>query len=102
MTNERLWQELQGIKRILTLRYSDDIESYMNAVITTATRRKIWVNIDGMKTVSEIANDVDVSDQAVTGFLRVVRAANLVEWQPREIPRRLIEHIPAEWLEEIS
>ena len=100
--DDRLWQELQGIKRILTLRYSEEIESYINSVITTPNRKIMWISIDGAKDVAEIAKEADVSEQAVRDFLKVIVAANLAEWKPRGIPRRLIEHTPARWLVEKS
>ena len=62
----------------------------------------MWPIINGVLDVAEIANEADVTAQAVRDFLKVLVSANLAEWEPRGVPRRLIEHTPAIWLEESS
>lgn len=92
--------ELRAIKRTLTIGHSEKLDAYLDEVITTPNRRKMWMHVDGVNDTVAISDIVGVSHQAVRDFLKVMKAAGLVEWEPRGIPRRIIDHIPANWLKD--
>lgn len=102
MSQQEVLEELQAIKFLLTLGNSESIDAYMNKVITTTTRRKMWTLIDGVKGQTDIAKEVGTSAAAVSYFLTSVQIAGLVKYDSKNPPRRVIDYIPSEWLKEIE
>jgi DNA-binding MarR family transcriptional regulator len=98
----RLVEELQSIKFVLVLSNSDKIDSYLNEVITTTIRRKIWTLVDGERSPTDLANDGGVSGAAITKFLNTVSEAGLVKYVKGNPPKRVIDYTPAVWMKEIE
>ena len=101
-SNERIVHELQGIKRILILHNIETIDAYLNEVVNSASKRIMWMNIDGVNNQGEIASASGVLQPAVSKFLKVLKAAVLVEYDSKTQPRKIIDHTPANWLELIT
>jgi len=98
----KILEELQAIKFVLVLSNSDRIDSYLNEIITTTIRRKIWTLLDGRRSPTELANASGVSGAAITKFLNTVSEAGLVKYEKGGPPRRVIDYTPANWLKEIE
>lgn len=94
--------ELRAIKRILGIAHSDKLDVYLNEVITTPNRKKMWIAIDGQRMQNDIAKEASVSTMAVSNFLKVVSDARLVEYIQGKPPRKLVDHVPANWLSDIE
>lgn len=99
---DRIIEELQAIKFILTLGNSTVIDTYMNKVIASTSRRKMWTLIDGIKTQTDISREVGTSQPAVSIFLTTVQRAGLVKYDSKSPPKKIINYTPAEWLKEIE
>ncbi|MFH2112098.1 MAG: hypothetical protein ABIJ47_12665 [Candidatus Bathyarchaeota archaeon] len=99
---DRLLEELQAIKFLLTLSNSEVVDTYMNKVISTTTRRKMWTLIDGRRFGNDIAKEVGTSPAAVSYFLTSVQTAGLVKYDSKSPPRRVIDYTPSEWFKEIE
>ena len=99
--DDRLF-ELRAIKRILSIAHSEKIDAYLNEVIRTPNRRKMWIAIDGHRKQNDIADEVGVSQMAVSKFLRVISDARLVEYEQGEPPMKIIDHVPEEWLKDTN
>ena len=50
----------------------------------------------------DIATAAKVTPQAVSYFLSAAKAAELVEYDPRDPPRRILDYVPPAWLELIE
>ncbi|MHA1971605.1 MAG: hypothetical protein ACTSW1_01360 [Candidatus Hodarchaeales archaeon] len=98
MNNENILFLLKGIQRTLSIANAERIDAYLNEVITTENRRKMWIMLDGERMPNQIAEESGVSSMAVSLFLKTVLEANLVIYDKGSPPKRLIDHIPADWL----
>jgi len=90
--------ELRAIKRTLSIAHSEKIDDYLNEVITSENRRKMWIAINGERMPNDIAEEVGVSAMAVSRFLKSVIDANLVEYAKGYPPMKIIDHVPSKWL----
>ena len=100
MNNEENIFELRSIKRTLNIAFSDKIDSYLDNTITSHKRRKMWQVIDGEKMPNIIAEESKVTPMAVSLFLKFASELGLVQYQKGSPPRKIIDHVPAEWLKE--
>lgn len=97
-SNETL-RELKKVSRILTLANASVIEEELSKIATSDARKKMWVLIDGKRMANDIANEIGVTPMAVSYFLTAGVAAELIEYIPREPPRRILDYVPASWIE---
>ena len=100
--NINIIEELQAIKLLLVLSNSEKIDSYLNEVITTTVRRKIWTLVDGKRSPTELANEGNVTPAAITKFLNTVTEASLIKYEKGNPPKRVIEYTPTKWIKEIE
>ena len=101
MNEEKIWSELRGVKRVMMIKNSIELDNYLTEVINTKNRKKIWTEINGINDTIKISQNADVTDQAVRDFLRILVKVGLVDWEPRGIPIRIIDHVPSSWIDEI-
>ncbi len=94
--------ELRAINRTLSIAHAEKIDHYLNEVIRTKNRRKMWIAIDGSRMQNEIAEESGVSQRAVSGFLSTLSDAGLIEYKQLKPPRKIIDHIPSKWLTTIG
>ena len=96
MTDPEL-EELKKITKILTLVYGETVEKELSKVITSDERKKIWVLMDGVRTVKEIAQLVEVTVRSVNRFILIASKTGLVEAPWGKPPRRMIDYVPPSW-----
>ena len=94
---EEIISELKSIKLLLSITNSVQLDSYLNKIITTENRRKIWIAIDGQHMQNEIAIEVGVSQKAVSKFLKILTESKLIDYKPYTPPTRNIDYVPASW-----
>lgn len=94
--------ELRAIKRTLSIAYAEKVDAYLNEVIRTPIRRKMWIALDGERLPIEIATEVGVTPAAVTFFLKTVTNARIIEYVRGQPPRKIIDHIPSDWFIEVE
>ncbi len=99
MNEDPLLSELKRISKILLLANARLIEAELSKVIRTNERRKMWVLIDGDRMPQQIAQESQVSAAAVSNFLASSSAAGLVDYVKGRPPRRLLDYVPAEWVD---
>jgi len=92
-------KELQKISKILTLANSDSLEKAISKYATTDKRKKIWVLIDRINMATDIIDKTKIKRRTVYEFLEVLEKAKLVENPRGKPPRRLIDLVPASWIE---
>jgi len=95
-------EELQKITKILTHAYSELLEIEISKYASTDRRKMIWVLIDGINMPNDITNKVrtaKVGLRTVYDFLEVLEKAKLIENPEGKPPRRLIELVPASWID---
>lgn len=95
-------KELQRITRILTFAHSDSLEKALEKYASTDVRKMIWVLIDGINMPEDMMNKIGttrVKRRTVYDFLKILEEAKLVENPKRKPPKRLIDFVPASWIE---
>jgi hypothetical protein len=99
---DRIIEELQAVKFLLTLSNNEKIDEYINKVITTTVRKKMWTLIDGSRMPTDISKDAGVTSMAVSYFLSSVVNAGLIKYEKGTPPRRIINYTPPDWAKEIE
>ena len=94
--------ELKKISKILILANAKAIETELSKYATTDERKKIWVLIDGQTMSKDIAQSIGVTTRAVDMFLKTLEIAELIENPWGKAPRRLLDYVPASWVELIK
>lgn len=91
--------ELKKMSKILILANSAIIEQELSKIANSDARKKMWVLIDGKRMQKAIADEVGVTQAAVSYFLTALAAAEFVEYNKGEPPRRILEYIPPAWID---
>ncbi len=99
MSAESTLRELRKISRILILANATFVEKELSKIATTNDRKKMWVLMDGKRMPGDIAKETGVTAMAVSIFLNAGVAAELVEYQRGEPPRRILDYVPPGWIE---
>ncbi|MDH5754431.1 MAG: hypothetical protein OEY95_04420 [Candidatus Bathyarchaeota archaeon] len=94
--------ELRKISKILILANAKAIEDELSKYATTDERKKIWVLMDGNRMSKEIARSIGVTTRTVDKFLKALESAELVENPWGKPPKRILDYVPASWLELIK
>jgi hypothetical protein len=92
-------RELKKISKVLLLANSVAVEKEIAKIANSETRKKMWVLLDGKRLQKDIANQVGVTNAAVSYFVSAGVAANLIERTDGETPSRLIDYVPPAWIE---
>jgi hypothetical protein len=90
--------ELKKISKILTMVNAKTIENELAKYATTDERKRIWVLIDGKRMSKDIATSSGVTRRAVDLFLKSLETAELVESPWGKPPKRILDFVPAPWL----
>lgn len=96
---EKTYEELVAIKKILLLSNSDKIDLYLSNLLVTENRRKMWILIDGINMAKDIAEKTPVSLMAVSDFLKLVKDAGLIKYEIGKPPKKIFDYVPSNWLE---
>jgi hypothetical protein len=94
--------ELRKISKILILANAKAIETELSNYATTDERKKVWVLIDGKRMSKEIAQSAGIKRRAVDLFLKTLESAELIENPRGHPPKRILDYVPASWLELIK
>lgn len=97
--NELILKELKKISKILTLVYAKPIEKELGKIANTDKRKIMWVLIDGEKMSKDIAEILNVSEEAVNKFLRKLSVAGFATNPKGKPPKRIIDYVPPSWIE---
>jgi hypothetical protein len=92
-------RELKKISKILTLANAPVIEKELSKIANSDARKIMWVLIDGKRMPKDIAQEVGVTQMAVSYFLNAACTAEAIEYTQREPPRRMLDYVPPSWIE---
>lgn len=94
-------RELQKITKTLTLAHSESLEKEISKYASTDERKIVWVLIDGINMPEDIAKRIGhrIKKRAIYDFLKILEKAKLIENPKRKPPKRLIDLVPASWIE---
>lgn len=99
METEDVVKELRKISKTLLFSNGKAIEEELSKLIATNERRKMWVLLDGNRVPRELAKVVNVSPMSVSRFLNLTVSAGLVEYEKGKPPVRMLDYVPADWVE---
>lgn len=91
--------ELKKISKLLVLAHGEAVEKELSKYITTNERKKAWILIDGNSLTAEIGEKVGMKLRTIQNFLKILVDASLIENPRDEPPRKLIDYVPASWLD---
>jgi hypothetical protein len=94
--------ELKKISKVLTMVNAKTIENELAKYATTDERKRIWVLIDGKRMSGEIAISSGVTRRSVDIFLKSLETAELIESPWGKPAKRILDFVPASWLELIK
>jgi hypothetical protein len=90
--------ELKKISKILALVNAQTLENELSKYATTEERKKAWILIDGNRQPDEIAENAGLKLRATNIFLKSLTDATLIENPRGEPPRKILDYVPASWL----
>ena len=90
--------ELRKISKILTLVNARVIENELSKFATTPERKKVWVLIDGNRTVDELMKYGGMKRRTVYDFLKILEVVEFIEFPRGKAPKKLLDFVPASWL----
>ena len=99
---EEILKELRKMSKILIMSNGANLEAEIEKYATSNDRKKIWVLIDGKKQSDEIAKNIGLTKRAVDIFLKILEDASLVERQYNKPPTRILDYVPAKWIEMVQ
>jgi len=91
--------ELKKMTKVLILANAVVIEKELSKIANSDARKKMWVLIDGKRMQKNIADEVGVTQAAVSYFLTAAAAAEFVKYNKGEPPRRILEYVPPAWID---
>lgn len=94
--------ELRKISKILTLVNAKTLEIELSKYATTTERRKAWILIDGNNLPEQIGEKAGMKLRSIQEFLKILVDATLIENSRGKPPKRLLEYVPASWVELIK
>ena len=96
---EEILKELKKISKIITLSNGKMLEVEIAKYASTNDRKKIWVLIDGIRQADEIVKISGITQAPVYKFLKILEDSGLIERQRGKPPQRLLDYVPAEWID---
>jgi hypothetical protein len=90
--------ELRKISKLLMLVHSGAIETEIEKIAHSESRKKMWVLIDGKRMPKDIAKEAKVTSMAVSYFLDSASAAGFVQYTQREPPKKILDYMPPSWI----
>ncbi len=94
--------ELRKISKILLISNAKAIELELTKYINTEERKKIWILIDGERTVNDLINMGNMKQRTIYDFLKILEIADLIEFPHGKPPKKILDFIPASWLSLIN
>jgi hypothetical protein len=94
--------ELKKISKLLILANGEAIEKELSKYATTDERKKVWVLINGERLPDDLAKSSGMKILTVYGFLKLLTNAELIQNPYGKAPTKIIEYVPASWLDLIK
>lgn len=94
---ESVLEELIGIRRVLEFLAEDKLRTYLDGIISTDQRQKMWSLLDGNYSTTEIANKSGITPRAVQLFIKELQQLDLILMVKRGYPKRKLDYVPLEW-----
>jgi hypothetical protein len=94
--------ELRKVSKILTLVNAKALEIELSKYATTDERKRAWILIDGNSLPEEIGEKAGIKLRTIQEFLKILVDATLIENFRGKPPKRLLDYVPASWLELIK
>jgi hypothetical protein len=91
--------ELKKISKILTLVNAKTLEIELSKYATTEERKKAWILIDGNRMTDEIGKKAGMKLRTIQDFLKILVDASLIENPRGAPPKKLVDYVPASWLD---
>lgn len=89
--------ELIKIRELLERNAQNQLREDLESVATTKERKRVWVLCDGVKSTSEIAEQIGISQRTVQIFINELQDKDLIVIEKRGYPKRKYDYIPSEW-----
>jgi hypothetical protein len=96
---QQILRELKIMNKILALTNAPKIEVELGKYANTDGRKKMWTMFDGNTLPEDIAKTLGITKRGVDKFLKALEDAGLVERIVSKPPKRLIDYVPASWLD---
>jgi hypothetical protein len=90
-------RQLRVISRVLLITNREAIERDLGRIANTDDRKRTWALLDGIRTTSEIAGLLKMSERGVQLFIAKAAGAGFIETAPRKPPTRAIDLVPESW-----
>lgn len=94
--------ELKKISKILIMANAKIIETELSKYATTGERKKVWVLIDGNRSVNDLIHDADLKQRTLYDFLKILESAELIEFPHGKPPKKTLDFVPASWLDLVT
>lgn len=94
--------ELRKISKILVLANAQALETELSKYATTDERKKAWALIDGSRLPEGIGENAGMKLRTVQEYLKILVDAALIENFRGKPPKRLLDYVPASWLDLIK
>lgn len=99
---EEILKELRKMSKILIMSNGVNLEKELAKYATNDDRKRIWVLIDGNRQADDIVKTTGLTKTPVYDFLKILGDSDLIERQRGKPPKRLLEYVPAGWVELIQ
>lgn len=94
--------ELRKISKILVFVNAKTLETELSKFATTSERKRAWVLIDGNRLPEEIGENAGMKLRTIQDYLKILVDATLIENFRGKPPKRLLDYVPASWLDLIK
>lgn len=94
--------ELRKIAKILTMVNAEALERELSKYATSVERKKAWVLINGIRMPPEIGEMSGMRLRTIQDFLKILVDAGLVSNVRGNPPKKLLDFVPASWIELIE
>lgn len=90
--------ELKKISKILLLTNAKILEAELSKYATSEERKKIWILINGNRTVNDLIQAGGMKQRAVYDYLKILEIAELIDFPHGKAPKKILDFVPASWL----
>jgi DNA-binding MarR family transcriptional regulator len=96
---EQILIELKRLNKLLILTNASILEQELTKYASSNERKKIWVLIDGNRSIDDLVRDSGLKRRSVYDFLESLEAKGLVERKWNEPVTRVIDFVPSNWID---
>ena len=92
----KMLDEITKIRQLIEILARDKLKDEIERIATTESRKKMWNLIDGLKSTSDLAEEVGISQRAVQMFIKDLQEVDLIEVEKRGYPKRKFDRFISE------